>query len=68
MPRRMNDCGTLGAIRLPRMVPGVEPSTSGIRIDQSSPLIAMLEMAAASTSGTAWTRSVPTSYTAERPG
>ena len=28
----------------------------------------MLEIAAASTSGTAWTRSVPTSFTADRPG
>ena len=56
-----------GAIRLPSMVPGTEPSISG-QIDQSSPLIAMLEIAAASTSGTACTRSVPTSFTADSPG
>ena len=30
MPRRMNDCGTRGAIGLPMMVPGTEPMTSGI--------------------------------------
>ena len=32
MPRRMKDCGTRGAMRLPRIVPGTEPMTSGIRI------------------------------------
>ena len=68
MPRRMNDCGTCGAIRLPSRVPGTEPTISGMAIDQSRPWIAMLATAAASTSGTACTRSVPTSFTAERPG
>ena len=68
MPRRMNDWGTLGAILEPISVPGTDPITSGIRIDQSRPCRAMLEIAAASTSGTAWTRSVPTSRTAARPG
>ena len=41
---------------------------SGIVTDQSRPCRAMLEIAAASTSGTACTRSVPTSFTADRPG
>ena len=68
MPRRMKDCGTRGAILLPRMVPGTEPRISGIVRDQSRPLSAMFEIAAARTSGTAWTRSVPTRRTAERPG
>ena len=68
MPRRITDCGTRGAIRLPSMLPGTEPRISGSVIDQSRPLIAMLEIAAASTSGTACTRSVPTSFTADRPG
>ncbi len=53
---------------LPRIVPGTEPMTSGISSDQSRPWMAMFEIAAASTSGTAWTRSVPTSFTADRPG
>ena len=35
---------------------------------QSRPWIAMFEMAAAITSGTACTRSVPTSFTAVSPG
>ena len=64
----MNDCGTRGAIMLPSTVPGTEPTTSGISSSQSSPLSAMLEMAAASTRGTACTRSVPTSFTALSPG
>ena len=68
MPRRMIDCGTRGAIRAPMRVPGTEPMTSGMRISQSSPWSAMLEMAAARTSGTACTRSVPTSRTAASPG
>ena len=68
MPRRMIDCGTRGAIRAPMMVPGTEPMSSGIRRSQSRPWIAMLEIAAAITSGTACTRSVPTSLTAVRPG
>ena len=68
MPRRMNDCGTRGAIRLPRIVPGTEPMTSGISRSQSRPWMATLEIAAASTSGTACTRSVPTSFTADSPG
>ena len=68
MPRRMNDCGTRGAILLPIRVPGTEPRISGIVTDQSRPWRAMLEIAAASTSGTACTRSVPTSRTAARPG
>ena len=68
MPRRMIDCGTRGAIMLPRIVPGTEPMMSGIVTVQSSPCSAMLETAAASTSGTACTRSVPTSRTADSPG
>ena len=68
MPRRMNDCGTRGAIVLPIRVPGTEPITSGISSSQSRPCSAMLEIAAASTSGTAWTRSVPTSRTARARG
>ena len=68
MARRMIDCGTFGAILLPISVPGTEPSTSGTTMLQSSPLRKMLEMAAASTSGTAWTRSVPTSFTADETG
>ena len=68
MPRRMNDCGTRGAMAEPMRVPGTEPRTSGMRMAQSRPWRAMLEIAAAITSGTAWTRSVPTSFTADRPG
>ena len=68
MPRRMNDCGTRGAILEPRIVPGTEPAISGSSSAKSRPWSAMLEIAAASTSGTACTRSVPTRRTAERPG
>ena len=68
MPRRITDCGTRGAIMLPMIVPGTEPRMSGIVTDQSSPCRAMLEIAAAITSGTACTRSVPTSLTADSPG
>ena len=68
MPRRMNDCGTRGASRLPRIVPGTEPITSGTSSSQSRPWMATFEIAAASTRGTACTRSVPTSFTAESPG
>ena len=68
MPRRITDCGTFGAIREPRTVPGTEPTISGSSSPRSRPCAAMFASAAASTSGIACTRSVPTSFTADRPG
>src|SRR5690349_9070759 len=69
MPRRITDCGTRGATALPMIVPGTDPTMRGMVIDQSTPwLTRMLATAADSTSGTACTRSVPTSFTAARPG
>ena len=50
------------------MVPGTEPMMSGIVSPQSRPWAMMLAIAAASTSGTACTRSVPTSFTADSVG
>ena len=38
MPRRTIDCGTRGAIRLPRTVPGTEPMTSGMRTRPVQPV------------------------------
>src|SRR5699024_6123989 len=68
MPRRTTDCETVLAIREPRNVPGVPPIISGSRTHQSTPVTTMCPMAAASASGTACTRSVPTSLAAARVG
>ena len=48
--------------------PAASRSPAGTRMCQSRPLRAMLEIAAAITSGTACTRSVPTRRSADRPG
>ena len=51
MPRRITDWETHCAIRAPRKVPGVPPSTSGTSTARSMPSVTTCPMAAASTSG-----------------
>ena len=68
IPRRITDCETHAAIFEPRKVPGVPPSTRGTRTAHETPSVRTCPTAAASTSGTACTRSVPTRRTAERVG
>ena len=68
MPRRITDWETQFAIRAPRNVPGVPPRISGISTAHSTPLTSTWPTRPTSTSGTAWTRSVPTSRTAESVG
>ncbi len=68
MPRRITDCETQLASRAPRNVPGEPPMISGISTAHSTPLTSTWLIAADSTSGTACTRSVPTSRTADSVG
>ena len=68
MPRRITDWETQFASRAPRKVPGEPPRISGISTAHSTPLTSTWLIAAESTSGTAWTRSVPTRRTADSVG
>ena len=65
---RITDFETQLASRAPRNVPGEPPRISGISTAHSTPLTSTWLMAADSTSGTACTRSVPTSRTADSVG
>ena len=68
MPRRISPCGTRPANFDPTYVPIAPPISRGTRRFQSTPVTITWPIAAAITSGTACTRSVPTSRSAARVG
>jgi len=68
MPRRMSPCGTRLANFEPKNVPTAPPINNGTSRFQSTPVTRTCPIAAAITSGTACTRSVPTSRNAARVG